>query len=372
MKKSDIIKIILLVSKKNIHFLFVNTDTNLIKEFIDDSILFLNGEEKFFNMYNFSNDILSNNIDEFKKLAFYLKKLNNRLLINAKRIFDMNFEKLKKETGFNIKIKDYELKSGKQAIYYFLSYYLEILLFNTKNIDDINKELGFIYINENINFEFLSNFIENCCYEDVKELRPYCIEERKKENVLNIRLEKLNMLSKIYEAYGISGLIKLDNINDKVYEVFSNLFENTNFIDNRMHINQKRLDNARQTDIFDALLDYNSMEKDNKLNSNITKKDLAVLELLDGNNFFSKLDDYEVAYLLYSYFVLYKKADDIISNSDNYFFKDLNSIIDLIVRRKKDGLKSKQVEELIDKIVTGKIKIEIKEREEKEYIKKMN
>ena len=65
---------------------------------------------------------------------------------------------------------------------------------------------------------------------------------------------------------------------------------------------------------------------------------------------------------MYSFFVLYGNAKEIISNTDDFAFKDISEIADVIKRRTIDGIDASKT---IDDIASGKIKMHFNEQTSK-------
>lgn len=319
MTATDLIEIILKATKNNYKLLF---DEDNIEKYIDSSISFIEKDIEFKSLIS-SND---------KDVVLKLEKLSKEL------------SELKKDFEYFCKQEHKEYKNPMDTISYFILKYLNIIFKNNINLNDINAYLGYDLFVPYIAYTKLIMGIEVNIKNKEEDLSRKMILYDKKTNydILKIALKVIHILSTVYKVGGKDAVKKTGMMN----KICVNINEDFNY--NR---------NARKTDLFDMVYGYDYLKNAKQIDD---EKDAEALEELTDNNGFAKeFTDYEIIYLLYSYIVLYNKAEEIKSDNEDFTFKDLSEIANIIKKRSIDGIDPSKT---IDDIASGKIKLNLSEQ----------
>ncbi len=229
------------------------------------------------------------------------------------------------------------------AISYLILEYKNKILASDQNQIDINTLLGYDFFVHGINYYELIKNLE-CNIESIEEKSKGKTLYKKKTDFEKVKiilkvLSMLSMLNKENDKKSIEKVILLNEIIANMNDKFKNNIK------------------ARKTDLFDMLYGYDNLKNVRIIDN---KDGVKVLEeITDSNGVFKEFTEEEIARLLYSFFVLYGNEKEIISNTDDFVFKDLSVIADIIKRRAIDGVDSSKT---IDDIASGKIKLHLNEQ----------
>ena len=356
MKIEDIVKIILISTYKNLDEIAYEDDTEEIdcitkkdvsffKEFINAYFLFLNKKEEFMkNIHDYSvNDKeLAKNLNELEKKLIEMGKENFYKIDEQREIKFSNFLKIKP----TVKIKKPEIKitSAKDSIYSLIWFYYEQILFNSKNIEEINKLLGYEFLITDLDKKDFKTFF-NKVYEEYTNSNH---EERSFIETLKILLKKYDMIAKVFKNGSENQVKRLSSINNCLvgeYEKINN-YRNINMID-----------------LFSGFNGYDNLSSIKYINQDLSKEDKALIEISDLNGMFSGLKPNEISHILYNYLQVYKNFDQIISKKEDFAFKDLSPLAQVINRTRENSLNKSAIIKLIDDFCSGKRSISFKEKE---------
>ena len=169
----------------------------------------------------------------------------------------------------------------------------------------------------------------------------------------------------------INDLKKIDDINNSLKDVSKNdMFKirkkSSSIFD--LFEPKKTEKYKENVSLFSILFDYNEY-KNKKIIGDL--KDVKMLkEIVSNNGPFSyykeceliNISNDDMAKVLYSYIVLNNRASDLVSDEEEYAFKDLSSITGIIKRRTRDGY---DADKIILDLASGKIALEFIERPSK-------
>lgn len=356
MKIEDIVKIILISTYKNLSEIAYEDDTEEIdcitkkdvsffKEFINAYFLFLNKKEEFMkNIHDYSvNDKeLAKNLNELEKKLIEMGKENFYKIDEQREIKFSNFLKIKP----TVKIKKPEIKitSAKDSIYSLIWFYYEQILFNSKNIEEINKLLGYEFLIPDLDKNDFKIFF-NKVYEEYTNSN---YEERNFIETLKIMLKKYDMIAKVFKNGGEIQVKNLSKINSYLiyeYDVTYNY------------------GNVNKIDLFSGFNGYDNLASIKDIGQNLSKEDKALIEISNLNGMFSGLKPNEISHILYNYLQVYKNFDQIVSKKEDFAFKDLSPLAQAINRTRENSLNESAIIKLIDDFCSGKRSISFKEKE---------
>lgn len=213
------------------------------------------------------------------------------------------------------------------AIDLFLINNRNLILYNKEITDEVNKRVGFELI---INNDELSKFYNSYLISSEREAFKY------KTGImdLNVLLNKINLISRVYALFGIKSLNRLQNIDNEIYkEYYKRLaFKAANlqtldkiFPENVFNdlINKNR-------DTFSMLFSYCELVGNGNINETPNKNSKILNEILDMNGLFSELTEKEIATIIIDYFVFFNK-EKILSEDEALVFKDLSPLINDII-----------------------------------------
>lgn len=213
--------------------------------------------------------------------------------------------------------------------------------FNYLNLfRNIESKVEYIKENEietkNKDSDFLSFItgIDKVIFKDSEESN---IKKNTDYENLNIVLIIIKMLSLVYKEGEIKAVNKIIMLNDLCIN-----------IDEKF----KYKNNAKKTDLFNMLYGYDKIKKE-KISDVVNVK--ALFEITDDDGVFKNFTEQEIIEVLYSYIILYNNSDKIMNGDDEEFiFKDISEIANIISRRAKDGIDSSKT---IEALASGKISV---------------
>ena len=322
-------------------------------EIINSSIMALEYEKYICNNL----DEKDANLKELRTYAILLKKLKEHIKKNTKKITKniMDEEMLNYYNTNNIE------RTSKQCMAYFLRVHMPYFISDLY----IDKFLKLLKIDAKIDDELTDILNENvvgtlCLKDGDLDYNDYF---NLKENICFII-----WITKLYNNASIDDIYKLSNTNKYINDIsledeaqsFRELYNKTKSI--------TYASNNYETSLFNII--YNYFKLDNSdLNIDLYKESTCALNSLINSDIFKQLEHEEIAKLIY-YFSRYNKLDVIISK-ENYSFKDLTPLSDMIIRRKKEMNSSYLIDKLFHDIASGKISIKLNDIN-KSSVKKIN
>lgn len=339
MRTNKLIKIVL-------EAFFKNMKDIKDKKYLDLSLEFIRKEEKFKQIVNqdSSNIIATDEINREKQMQDYLNNLNDL----SKRLNIISNE-------FKDYCEKHEIKYTNQydVISYIILENINNIFSNDENLLDINSNVGFNLFILGINYVDLYNRIQARI--DVKRIKKQSSKSFSKlvgiDYVDDSNEEKISYRQMIRIIFNITYMLSM--LREKMSAVAVKKVLALNDI--TINLSNKR---GQTIDLFDMLFDYDELKKNENMND---EKGINILcELVDKNGMFNVLTEHEIIELLYNYIVVYNRKNDILSEKEEYGFKDLNPIIEIIERRIKDGhLTSSKI---IDDIASGRVNIPLNEQ----------
>ena len=314
----DVIYSVLKSSYNNYDELFKDND---IKEYIKDSILFIEKYKEFLSLIKSSS---LNDIEKLNALSSELVKIQNKF-------------------KYFCKLESEEYK-GELSTISFIILKNNNIFENYNNLLDINKSLSnnlFAPING-------YNLIIKDLYDKVKNNINYNIYNYRDMNVNEYKILKallciLKMYVNVYEKNGIKGLNKIKNVNNAIYKM-KDMY--------RLNIY------SRKVDLYDLLYGYKNLFEIKDLNS-IDSMCNYLYDIADNDGMFDGLNEFEIAEILYKCYI-HEKLNLIKSDDNEYDFKDLK----VIVRAIKNGISNgKESSRTIDEFISGKLKLNISEKQ---------
>lgn len=341
MKVTDLLKIILKVISNNKKVVKNKAD----KEYFDLAIEFIEKEEKFKQMVKQDySSITTSGADKEKQVSEYLNELDGL----SKRLSNLN-DKFKKYCEEN-KI---EYTTQYDVISHIVLDNINSIFSNDENLIDINSSVGFNLYTVGVNYIDLYNKILARIENNNNKQSPgaffkligidYVDDDNENEisyrQAIRIMFNITYMIAKLRENMGAVAVKKILVLNDTT-----------------INLSNKR---GKTIDLFNMLFNYDKLKDQENMDN---KKYINILcELTDKNGMFSGLTEHEIAEFLYNYVVVYNKRSDILSEKEEYGFKDLNPITEMIERRMKDG--NTTISKLIEDVASGKINITIFEQD---------
>ena len=317
-----------------------NIDDTELKKYMDISCNFIDKDRKFKKLIksNEENVVeqlsnLSKELSVLQEKLRYFCKINNikyngsinivaYLVLNNKNKFFGNEENL-----YNIN------KTLKEEFFIPNFNYLDLFR-NVESKIEFIKENEIKTKNKDLDFLSFITGIDKVVFKDMDESN---IKKNTDYENLNIVLIIIKMLSLVYKEGGIKAVNKVIMLNDLCIN-----------IDEKF----KYKNNAKKTDLFNMLYGYDKLKKE-KLSDVASVK--ALCEITDKNGVFKDFTEQEIIEVLYSYIVLYNNSDKIMNDCDEEFvFKDISEIANIISRRAKDGIDSSKT---IEDLASGKISI---------------
>ena len=334
MRFNDMLLKILEVVKDNYDNLFSNNDDKTI---ISSSIEFLEKDKEFLSL------IKSNDKEDVKRLETLSKEL---------RKINDNFELYKKINHVNS-------TNGVGLISNIIVRNFDAIFKDKENKMAINRRLNDLFFIPEYDYVGLFNLL----FQD----------ENLSDNAkLKIFLNISYLLKEVYmENNEINDLKKIDDINNSLKDVSKNdMFKirkkSSSIFD--LFEPKKTEKYKENVSLFSILFDYNEY-KNKKIIGDL--KDVKMLkEIVSNNGPFSyykeceliNISNDDMAKVLYSYIVLNNRASDLVSDEEEYAFKDLSSITGIIKRRTRDGY---DADKIILDLASGKIALEFIERPSK-------
>ena len=329
---NDMLLKILEVVRDNYDNLFSNNDDKAI---ISSSIEFLEKDKEFFSL------IKSNDKEDVKRLGILSKELN--------KIND-DFELYKKINHVNS-------TNGVGLISNIIVRNFDAIFKDKENKMAINRRLNDLFFIPEYDYVGLFNLL----FQD----------ENLSDNAkLKIFLNISYLLKEVYmENNEINDLKKIDDINNSLKDVSKNDMykrkrESSSIFD--LFEPQKQKDDKENINLFSMLFDYNEYKKKNIIGD---LKDVKMLkEIVSSDGPFScynkegeliNISNDVMAKVLYSYIVLNNRASDIVSDEEEYAFKDLSPITGIIKRRTHDGY---DADKIILDLASGKIALKFSEK----------
>lgn len=362
MKIEDIVKIILISTYKNLDEIAYEDDTKKIdcitkkdvsffKEFINTYFLFLNKKEEFMkNIHDYSvNDKeLAKNLNKLEKKLIEMGKENfYKIDEQRERIFS-EFSKVKPTQ--KITKPEIKITSAKDSIYSLIWFYYEQILFNSKNIEEINKLLDYEFLVLGLTPDLFKAFLFNVGEETSKKTdNNHNVEERSFIEITKIMLKKYDMISKVFKNGGENEVKRLSNINNCLVDEYEKVNNYKGII--------------KGIDLFSGFNGYDNLSSIKYINQDLSKEDKALIEISDLNGMFSGLKPNEISHVLYNYLQVYKNFDQIISKKEDFVFKDLSPLAQVINRTRENSLNESAIIKLIDDFCSGKRSISFKEKE---------
>lgn len=322
MTATDLIEVILKVTKNNYSRLFGESD---LKRYVNSSISFIEKDKEFKSLISSTE----------KDVTLKLEKLSKEL------------SELKKDFEYFSKLEQKEYKNPMDTIAYLILKYKNKILANDQNQIDVNTFLG---------YDFFINGIDY--YELIRKLEynmESIEEETSRKKVFYNRKTNFEKLKIILKVLSMLSMLNKENDKSKIKKVIL-LNKITADMNDAFKYNRR----ARKTDLFDTLYGYDNLKSVKLMDDENGLK--ALEEITDSNGVFKDFTNDEIARLLYSFFVLYGNAKEIISNTDDFAFKDISEIADVIKRRTIDGIDASKT---IDDIASGKIKMHFNEQTSK-------
>lgn len=332
---NDMLLKILEVVRDNYDNLFSNNDDKAI---ISSSIEFLEKDKEFFSL------IKSNDKEDVKRLGILSKELN--------KIND-DFELYKKINHVNS-------TNGVGLISNIIVRNFDAIFKDKENKMAINRRLNDLFFIPEYDYVGLFNLL----FQD----------ENLSDNAkLKIFLNISYLLKEVYmENNDINDLKKIDDINNSLKDVSKNDMykrkrKSSSIFD--LFEPQKQKDDKENINLFSMLFDYNEYKKKNIIGDLKDVKMLKEIVSSDGPfSYYNKegelinISNDDMAKVLYSYIVLNNRASDIVSDEEEYAFKDLSSITGVIKRRTKDG---RDADKIILDLASGKIALKFSEKTSK-------
>lgn len=332
---NDMLLKILEVVRDNYDNLFSNNDDKAI---ISSSIEFLEKDKEFFSL------IKSNDKEDVKRLGILSKELN--------KIND-DFELYKKINHVNS-------TNGVGLISNIIVRNFDAIFKDKENKMAINRRLNDLFFIPEYDYVGLFNLL----FQD----------ENLSDNAkLKIFLNISYLLKEVYmENNEINDLKKIDDINNSLKDVSKNDMykrkrKSSSIFD--LFEPQKQKDDKENINLFSMLFDYNEYKKKNIIGD---LKDVKMLkEIVSSDGPFScynkedeliNISNDDMAKVLYSYIVLNNRASDIVSDEEEYAFKDLSPITGIIKRRTHDGY---DADKIILDLASGKIALKFSEKSSK-------
>lgn len=311
--------------------------TNDDKAIISSSIEFLEKDKEFLSL------IKSNNIEDVTRLGILSKEL--------KKIND-DFELYKKINHVNS-------TNGVGLISNIIVRNFDAIFKDKENKIAINKKLNDMFFVPEYDYVGLFNLLfQNENLSDSFKLKIF----------LNISY----LLKEVYmENNEINDLKKIDDINNSLKDVSKNdMFKIKKKSSSMFDLFEPKKPEKYKENInlFSMLFDYNEYKKKNIIGDLKHAKMLKEIVSSDGPFSYYKegelinISNDDMAKVLYSYIVLNNRASDLVSDEEEYAFKDLSSITGIIKRRTRDG---HNVNEIILDLASGKIALELSERQSK-------
>lgn len=322
MTATDLIEVILKVTKNNYSRLFGESD---LKRYVNSSISFIEKDKEFKSLISSTE----------KDAALKLEKLSKEL------------SELKKDFEYFSKLEQKEYKNPMDTIAYLILKYKNKILANDQNQIDVNTFLG---------YDFFINGIDY--YELIRKLEyntESIEEETSRKKVFYNRKTNFEKLKIILKVLSMLSMLNKENDKSKIKKVIL-LNKITADMNDAFKYNRR----ARKTDLFDTLYGYDNLKSVKLMDDENGLK--ALEEITDSNGVFKDFTNDEIARLLYSFFILYGNAKEITSNTDDFSFKDISEIADVIKRRTIDGIDASKT---IDDIASGKIKMHFNEQTSK-------
>lgn len=334
MRFNDMLLKILEFIRDNYDNLFKTNDDKAI---ISSSIEFLEKDKEFLSL------IKSNNIEDVTRLGILSKEL--------KKIND-DFELYKKINHVNS-------TNGVGLISNIIVRNFDAIFKDKENKIAINKKLNDMFFVPEYDYVGLFNLLfQNENLSDSFKLKIF----------LNISY----LLKEVYmENNEINDLKKIDDINNSLKDVSKNdMFKIKKKSSSMFDLFEPKKPEKYKENInlFSMLFDYNEYKKKNIIGDLKHAKMLKEIVSSDGPFSYYKegelinISNDNMAKVLYSYIVLNNRASDIVSDEEEYAFKDLSPITGIIKRRTRDG---HNVNEIILDLASGKIVLELSERQSK-------
>lgn len=325
MRFNDMLLKILEFIKDNYDNLFSDNDD---KKIIASSIEFLEKDKEFLSL------IKSNDKEDVKRLGILSKELN-KINDDFELYKKINHVNSTNEVGLisNIIVRNFDAifkdKENKMAI--------------NRRLDDAFFILEYDYVG------LFNSLLQNENLSDSSKLKIF----------FNISY----LLKEVYmENNDINDLKKIDDINNSLKDVSKNYMfkrkKKSNIFD-LLEI-QKSENDKENINLFSMLYDYEKYMKNNIINDKEDAKMLKEIVSYDGP--FKGLNNEYIAKILYSYIVLNNRASDIVSESEEYIFKDLSPIEGVIKRRTRDGYDDDNI--ILD-LASGKIALTFNEQPSK-------
>ncbi len=332
---NDMLLKILEVVRDNYDNLFSNNDDKAI---ISSSIEFLEKDKEFFSL------IKSNDKEDVKRLGILSKELN--------KIND-DFELYKKINHVNS-------TNGVGLISNIIVRNFDAIFKDKENKMAINRRLNDLFFISEYDYVGLFNLL----FQD---------ENLSDSFKLKIFLNISYLLKEVYmENKDINDLKKIDDINNSLKDVSKNDMykrkrKSSSIFD--LFEPQKPEKYKENINLFSMLFDYNEYKKKNIIGD---LKDVKMLkEIVSSDGPFScynkegeliNISNDDMAKVLYSYIVLNNRASDIVSDEEEYAFKDLSPITGIIKRRTHDGY---DADKIILDLASGKIALKFSEKSSK-------
>lgn len=323
---NEILLKILEFIRDNYDNLFSNNDD---KKIIASSIEFLEKDKEFLSL------IKSNDKEDVKRLGILSKELN--------KIND-DFELYKKINHINA-------SNGVNIISNIIVKNFDVIFKDKENKMAINRRLGDAFFI--LEYDYVGLF--NLLFQD---------ENLSDSFKLKIFFNISYLLKEVYmENNDINDLKKIDDINNSLKVVSKNdMFKikkkSSSMFD--LFELQKPEKYKENVSLFSMLFDYNEYKKKNIIGDAEHAKMLKEIVSYDGP--FKGLNNEYIAKILYSYIVLNNRASDIVSESEEYIFKDLSPIEGVIKRRTRDGYDDDKI--ILD-LSSGKIALTFNEQPSK-------
>ena len=311
--------------RDNYDNLFLNNDD---KKIIASSIEFLEKDKEFLSL------IKSNDKEDVKRLGILSKELN--------KIND-DFELYKKINHVNS-------TNGVGLISNIIVRNFDAIFKDKENKMAMNRRLNDAFFILEYDYVGLFNsLLQNENLSDSSKLKIF----------FNISY----LLKEVYmENNDINDLKKIDDINNSLKDVSKNYMfkrkKKSNIFD-LLEI-QKPEKYKENINLFSMLYDYEKYIKNNIISDKEDAKMLKEIVSYDGP--FKGLNNEYIAKILYSYIVLNNRASDIVSESEEYIFKDLSPIEGVIKRRTRDGYDDDNI--ILD-LASGKIALTFNEQPSK-------
>lgn len=328
-----------------------NIDDPELKKYMDIACRFIDKDRIFRGLINSKGENvveqltnLSKELSELQQKLEYFCKISNieyngsintiaYLVLNNKNKFFGNEQNL-----YNVN------QTLKEEFFIPNFNYLELLR-NIKAKIEYIKEKEIETKNKDLDFLSFITGIDKVVFKDSEDNN---IKKNTNYENLNIILIIIKMLSLVYKEGGIKAVNKVVTLN--------NLCMNAN---ERLRFKYNK--NARKTDLFNMLYGYDRLKKEKLIDVTSVK---ALYEITDEDGVFKDFTEQEIIEVLYSYIVLYNNSDKIMNGDDEEFvFKDISEIVNIISRRAKEGIDSSKT---IEDLANGRISIKFNNQKSKQ------